>query len=50
MDIVAEVKANPHLSVRQSNQLIEKHKASIHEMENTVAAAAKAGERCTNHR
>jgi methyl-accepting chemotaxis protein len=45
LGIVSQVKADPSLSARQSNLLMESHKAAIHEMESASEAAVKAGEK-----
>ncbi|MBI4797370.1 MAG: MCP four helix bundle domain-containing protein [Desulfarculus sp.] len=45
MEIVAQVKADSGLTARQANQLMDKYRASIHDMESTAVAAAQAGEK-----
>ncbi|MBI5522661.1 MAG: MCP four helix bundle domain-containing protein [Desulfarculus sp.] len=45
MEIVAQVEADPALTARQSNQLMDKYRANIHDMESTAGAAAQAGEK-----
>lgn len=39
LEIVAQVQANPNLTARQSNALMDKHKANMHLMESSVKQA-----------